>query len=96
MSFFEELYHGDVYPEEEIAESIAIDQRYRELRNQISRLRERLCAETDDDVRQIMRSYLDSYDRLLNLHELHSFKVGFIRGAELKNEITKTNDQPSV
>ena len=45
MSFFEELYRGDVYPEEEIAESIATDQRYRELRNQISRLRERLCAE---------------------------------------------------
>ena len=38
----------------------------------------------------------DSYERLLNLHELHSFKVGFIRGAELKNEITKRIDQPSV
>ena len=94
MDFFKELYNGDIYPAEEIAVDIAGGS-IRSCR-QSSPKRERKQAENaDDETQQIVRRYREAFEDLISLHELHAFKIGFIRGAELRKAISKTNE-PSV
>ena len=44
---------------------------------------------------EILEKYREAFEDLISLHELHAFKIGFIRGAELRQAISKTNE-PSV
>ncbi len=94
MDFFKELYNGDVYPAEEIAVDIGDDPKYKEL---LAKLAEagKQAENADDETQQIVRRYRETFEDLIGLHELHAFKVGFIRGAELRQAISKTN-KPSV
>ena len=84
MDFFKELYNGDVYPAEEIAVDIGADPKYKEL---LAKLAEagKQAENADDETQQIVRRYREAFEDLIGLHELHAFKVGFIRGAELRN-----------
>ena len=84
MDFFKELYNGDVYPAEEIAVDIGDDPKYKEL---LAKLAEagKQAENADDETQQIVRRYRATFEDLIGLHELHAFKVGFIRGAELRN-----------
>ncbi|WP_407723801.1 DUF6809 family protein [Ruminococcus sp. JL13D9] len=95
MDFFSELYHGDIYPEEEIAVHIATDPKYKELSSNLSQVAAQLTNQ-DENIQQLVKQYRDGFDKLIGLHELHAFKIGFIRGAELKRAISKTNNEPSV
>ena len=94
MDFFKELYNGDVYPAEEIAVDIASDPKYKELLAKLSDAAKQ-AANADDETQQIVRRYREAFEDLISLHELHAFKIGFIRGAELRKAISKTNE-PSV
>ena len=94
MDFFKELYNGDVYPAEEIAVGIASDPKYKELSAKLSDAAKQ-AANTDDESQQIVRRYREAFEDMISLHELHAFKIGFIRGAELRQAISKTNE-PSV
>ena len=95
MDFFKELYNGDIYPAEEIAVNIADDPKYKELSANLSQAAARL-KDQDEEVQQFVGQYRDSFELLISLHEHHAFKVGFIRGAELKKSVDKTNTKPSV
>lgn len=94
MDFFKELYNGDVYPAEEIAVDIGDDPKYKELLAKLSEAASQ-AENADDETQQIVRQYREAFEDLIGLHELHAFKVGFIRGAELRQAISKTNE-PSV
>ena len=94
MDFFKELYNGDVYPAEEIAVDIGDDPKYKELLAKLSEAASQ-AENADDETQQIVRRYRETFEDLIGLHELHAFKVGFIRGAELRQAISKTN-KPSV
>lgn len=95
MDFFSELYHGDIYPGEEIAVDVASDPKYKELMANLAKSAEQLMNQ-DENIRQLVKQYRDGFDKLIGLHELHAFKNGFIRGAELKQAISKTYNEPSV
>lgn len=95
MDFFSELYHGDIYPAEEIAVDIASNPKYNELTATLAKSAEQLTNQ-DENMRQLVKQYRDGFDKLIGLHELHAFKIGFSRGAELKQAISKTNNEPSV
>ena len=95
MDFFSELYHGDIYPEEEIAVNIAGDPKYKELTANLAKAAEQLTNQ-DEKIQQLVKQYRDSCELLIGLHELYAFKVGFIRGVELKKAISKINNEPSV
>ena len=95
MDFFSELYHGDIYPGEEIAVDVASDPKYKELMANLAKSAEQLTNQ-DENIRHLVKQYRDGFDKLIGLHELHAFKIGFIRGAELKQAISKTNNEPSV
>ena len=94
MDFFKELYNGDIYPAEEIAVDIASDPKYKELLAKLAKAGKQ-AENADDETQQIVRRYRETFEDLIGLHELHAFKVGFIRGAELRQAISKTN-KPSV
>ena len=94
MDFFKELYNGDIYPAEEIAVDIGDDPKYKELLAKLSEAASQ-AENADDESQQIVRRYRETFEDLIGLHELHAFKVGFIRGAELRQAISKTN-KPSV
>ena len=94
MDFFKELYNGDIYPAEEIAVDIGDDPKYKELLAKLSEAASQ-AENADDETQQIVRRYRETFEDLIGLHELHAFKVGFIRGAELRQAISKTN-KPSV
>ena len=95
MDFFSELYHGDIYPGEEIAVHIATDPKYKELSSNLSQVAAQLTNQ-DENIQQLVKQYRESLELLIGLHEFHAFKVGFIRGAELKQANSKTNNEPSV
>lgn len=95
MDFFSELYQGDIYPGEEIAVDVASDPKYKELMANLAKSAEQLTNQ-DENIRQLVKQYRESFELLIGLHEFHAFKVGFIRGAELKQAISKTNNEPSV
>ena len=94
MYFFKELYNGDIYPAEEIAVDIASDPKYKELSSKLSDAAKQ-AENADEETQRIVRQYREAYEDLISLHELHAFKIGFIRGAELIQAISKTN-KPSV
>ena len=94
MDFFKELYNGDVYPAEEIAVDIGDDPKYKELLAKLSEAASQ-AENADDATQRIVRRYREAFEDLISLHELHAFKIGFIRGAELRKAISKTNE-PSV
>ena len=99
MDFFKELYNGDIYPAEEIAVDIASDPKYKELSPKLAEAGKQ-AENADDETQQIVRRYREAFEDLISqdlisLHELHAFKIGFIRGAELRKAISKTNE-PSV
>lgn len=94
MDFFKELYNGDIYPAEEIAVDIASDPKYKELSSKLAEAGKQ-AENADDETQQIVRRYREAFEDLISLHELHAFKIGFIRRAELRKAISKTNE-PSV
>ena len=94
MDFFKELYNGDIYPAEEIAVDIAGDPKYKELSAKLSEAASQ-AENADDATQRIVRRYREAFEDLISLHELHAFKIGFIRGVELRQAISKTNE-PSV
>lgn len=95
MDFFKELYNGDIYPAEGIAVDIAGDPKYKELSAKLSRAAKR-SEGLDDESRQIIKQFREAFEDLISLHELHAFKIGFIRGAGLKQATTETNNEPPV
>ena len=82
------------YPAEEIAVDIASDPKYKELSSKLAEAGKQ-AENADDETQQIVRRYREAFEDLISLHELHAFKIGFIRGAELRKAISKTNE-PSV
>ena len=94
MDFFKELYNGDIYPAEEIAVDIASNPKYKDLSSKLAEAASQ-AENADDETQRIVRQYREAFEDLISLHKLHAFKIGFIRGAELRQTISKTNE-PSV
>lgn len=95
MDFFKEFYNGEINPAEEIAVAIAGDSKYKELLSKLSQTA-KLSEGLDDEAQRIIGQYREAFEELINLHELHAFKMGFIRGAELRQATIDTNNKPSV
>lgn len=47
MDFFSELYHGDIYPGEEIAVDVASDPKYKELMANLAKSAEQLTNQDE-------------------------------------------------
>ena len=71
------------------------DPKYKELSAKLSDAASQ-DENADDATQRLVRRYREVFEDLISLHELHAFEIGFIRGSELRQATTETNNEPSV